>query len=212
MSLSMDDLCASLSSSHVGQEAMDLAALQVQLAQTLFCQSTSVSVSNTPRQDDYAQPCNTPTGRTPSSSFSWGQMIDPSRHSEPAPRRNTEDHFRDEMEEDERMVEDLLIPTSPMSPKQQNSAAVRSHQTSPTYPSSETSPSLFTTTDPFYMAQLQAAQNYGVSPSSVFSQAAFPSQQSPFMHSNFQRHNPSQNPLSLDTHSLLVAASSSFDR
>lgn len=114
------------------------------------------------------------------------------------------------------MVEDLLIPTSPMSPNQQNSAAARSQQTSPTYPSSEASPSLFTTTDPFYMAQLQAAQNYGVAPSSIFSQTAFPSQQSPFMHSNFQsnfqRHNPSQNPLSLDTHSLLVAASSSFDR
>jgi hypothetical protein len=212
MSLSMDDLCASLSSSHVGQEAMDLAALQVQLAQTLFCQSMAVS-SATQRQEDYAQPCNTPTGRTPSASFSWGQMIDPSRHSELPPRRNTEDHFRDETEEDERMVEDLLIPTSPMSPKQQTAAAGRSQQqSSPTYPPSDSS-SLFTTTDPFYMAQLQAAQNYGVAPPSVFSQAAFPTQQSPFMvHSNFQRHNPAQNPHALDTHSLLVAASSSFDR
>ncbi|KAJ6567266.1 hypothetical protein DFH09DRAFT_832766, partial [Mycena vulgaris] len=186
MSLSMDDLCASLSSSHVGQEAMDLAALQVQLAQTLFCQSMSSSAIPQ-RKDDYPQPCNTPTGRTPSASFSWGQMIDPSRHSESAPRRNTEDHFRDEMEEDERMVEDLLIPTSPMSPKQQqHSGAGRAQQSSPTYPASEAAPSLFTTTDPFYMAQLQAAQNY-VAPPSVFSQAAFPSQQSPFMmHSNFQ--------------------------
>ncbi|KAJ7162615.1 hypothetical protein C8R43DRAFT_303884 [Mycena crocata] len=216
MSLSMDDLCASLSSSHVGQEALDLAALQLQLAQTLFCQSIAVS-SATQRKDDYPQPCNTPTGRTPSSSFSWGQMIDPSRHSELPPRRNTEDHFRDEMEEDERMVEDLLIPASPMSPKQQPTAAVRSQQTSPSYPAtyqpSDTSSSLFTTTDPFYMAQLQAAQNYSVAPPSVFSQAAFPSQQSPFMmHSNFQRHNTAQNSNSLDTHSLLVAASSSFDR
>jgi hypothetical protein len=31
MSLSIEDLCASLSSSHVGQEAMDLAALQVSI-------------------------------------------------------------------------------------------------------------------------------------------------------------------------------------
>ncbi|KAJ7477130.1 hypothetical protein B0H11DRAFT_1633087, partial [Mycena galericulata] len=186
MSLSMDDLCASLSSSHVGQEAMDLAALQVQLAQTLFSQSLS-SASMPRRQDDYAQPCNTPTSRTPSASFSWGPMLDPSRHSDPTSRRNSEDHFRDETDEDERMVEDLLIPTSPMSPKQPTVAAGRSQQSSSTYPSSDPTSSLFTTTDPFYMAQLQAAQNYGVSPPSVFSQAAFPSQQSPFvMHSNYQ--------------------------
>ncbi|KAJ6538937.1 hypothetical protein B0H19DRAFT_1176262 [Mycena capillaripes] len=214
MSLSMDDLCASLSSSHVGQEAMDLAALQVQLAQTLFCQSMAASsAAQRQREDDYAQPCNTPTGRTPSASFSWSPMVDPSRQSDLALRRNTEDHFRDETEEDERMVEDLLIPNSPMSAKQQSPAAGRPQQTSPTYPPSESPQSLFATTDPFYIAQLQAAQNYGVSPPSVFSQAAFPSQQSPFMmHSNFQRHNPTQNPLSLDTHSLLVAATSSFDR
>ncbi|KAJ7762836.1 hypothetical protein DFH07DRAFT_813690 [Mycena maculata] len=210
MSLSMDDLCASMSASHVGQEAMDLAALQVQLAQTLFCQSMS-STSIPQRKDDYAQPCNTPTTRTPSASFSWGQMVDSSRYSELAPRRNPEDHSQDETE-DERMVEDLLIPTSPMSPKQQTPAAGRSQQSSPSYTSSDASPSLFTTTDPFYIAQLQAAQNYGVSPPSVFSQAAFPSQQSPFfIHPNYQRHSNAQNPLSLDTHALLVAASS-FDR
>ncbi|KAJ7937422.1 hypothetical protein B0H13DRAFT_1483941, partial [Mycena leptocephala] len=179
MSLSIEDLCASLSSSHVGQEAMDLAALQVQLAQTLFCQSMA-SASATQRQDDYAQPCNTPTGRTPSASFSWGQMVDPSRQSDPAPRRSTDEHSHDEMEEDERMVEDLLIPNSPMpvSPKQQSPAAGRTQQQSP---ATESPQSLFATTDPFYIAQLQAAQNYGVSPPSVFSQAAFPSQQSPFM-------------------------------
>jgi len=213
MSLSIDDLCASLSSSHVGQEAMDLAALQVQLAQTLFGQTMS-STSVPQRQEEYAQPCNTPTTRTPSASFSWGQMVDPSRFSEPASRRNAEDHFRDETEEDERMVEDLLIPTSPASPmsaKQNTPVVGISQQSSPTFASSDASSSLFTTTDPFYMAQLQAAQNYGVSPPSVFSQAAFPSQQSPFMiHSNYPRHNNTQNPLSLDTHALFVAASSSF--
>lgn len=207
----MDDLCASLSSSHVGQEAMDLAALQVQLAQALFCQSMASS-SAAQRQDDYAQPCNTPTGRTPSASFSWSPMamVDASRQPDPptTPRRNIDEH---EMEEDERMVEDLLIPTSPMSSPMsatpQTPAAGRSqHPASP-------DTSLFTTQDPFYLAQSQAAQNYGVSPPSVFSQAAFPSHQSPFLiHSNFQRHNPAQNPLSLDTHSLLVAATSSFDR
>jgi len=205
----MDDLCASLATSHVGQEAIDLAALQVQLAQTLFCQSmASSAAAQQQRQDDYAQPCNTPTRRTPSASFSWGQMVDPMRQFDLSPRRNTDDHCRDEMEEDERMVEDLLIPTSPVSPKQQQQSptAGRSQQSSP----SETSQSLFATTDPFYIAQLQATQSYGVSPPSVFSQSAFPSQQSPFMiHSNFQRH-PTQN---LEPHhSLMVAATSSFDR
>jgi len=211
MSISMDDLCASLASSaHVGQEAIDLAALQVQLAQTLFCQSmASSTAAQQQRKDDYAQPCNTPTGRTPSTSFSWGQMVDPMRQFDLTPRRNTDDHYRDEMEEDERMVEDLLIPTSPVSPKQQQQqspTAGRSQQSSP----SETTQSLFATTDPFYIAQLQATQSYGVSPPSVFSQSAFPSQQSPFMiHSNFQRH-PAQN---LEPHhSLMVAATSSFDR
>ncbi|KAJ6627432.1 hypothetical protein B0H10DRAFT_1779556 [Mycena sp. CBHHK59/15] len=222
MSLSVDDLVSSLSSSHIGQEAMDLAALQVQLAQTLFCQSMSSSSATQARQDDYTQPCNTPTGRTPSASFNWGQMVDHLRHADSASRRSTEDHFRDETEEDERMVEDLLIPASPMPAnptahfglhQQQSPASGRSQPSSPKYPTSEPSSSLFTTTDPFYMAQLQAAQNYGVAPPSVFSQAAFPSQQSPFMlHSNFQRHNASSNPLSLDTHSMFVATSTSFDR
>ncbi|KAJ7367901.1 hypothetical protein DFH08DRAFT_946877 [Mycena albidolilacea] len=206
MSISMEDLCASLSSSHVGQEAMDLAALQVQLAQTLFCQSMTSSAASQ-RQDDRAhQPCNTPTGRTPSASFSWSPMA-------MVDSRRNPDHVRDEMEEDERMVEDLLIPTSPMSSPMSakpQTPAGRSQQTSPM---SQPDTSLFTTTDPFYMAQLQAAQNYGVSQPSVFSQSAFPSQQSPFIiHSSFQRHNPTQNPLSLDTHSLLMAATSSFDR
>jgi len=194
----MDDLCASLSSSHVGQEAMDLAALQVQLAQTLFCQSMA-SASAPQRRDDCTQPCNTPTGRTPSASFSWSPMamVDSSHQSGPpvTPRRNNDEH---EMEEDERMVEDLLIPTSPMSSPMSAKPHTPAKQTSVSaYPTSPDT-SLFTTTDPFYIAQLQAAQNYGVSPPSVFSQAAFPSQQSPFMiHSNFQHHNPAQNPLSL---------------
>ncbi|KAJ7087225.1 hypothetical protein B0H15DRAFT_751151, partial [Mycena belliarum] len=181
MSLSMDDLCASLSSSHVGQEAMDLAALQAQLAQTLFCQSMSSTAAVPQQRDEYAQPCNTPTGRTPSASFSWSPMVDPSRQSEAAPRRTTEEHFRDEMDEDERTVEDLLIPASPVAPRQQTATAGRSQQNSPTYPASEVAPSLFSTTDPFYMAQLQATQSYSVAPPSVFAQAAFPSQQSPFL-------------------------------
>ncbi|KAJ7179501.1 hypothetical protein C8R46DRAFT_1345836 [Mycena filopes] len=182
MSLSMDDLCASLSSSHVGQEAMDLAALQVQLAQTLFCHSMASSAAAQQQQQQQRQDDYPPALQHTHGSLLHGRSNAPT----PPPR----DHFRDEMEEDERMVEDLLIPTSPASPKQQQQQ------------------------NPFYIAQLQATQSYGVSPPSVFSQSAFPSQQSPFMiHSNFQRHNATQNPLSLDTHhSLMVSATSSFDR
>ncbi|KAJ7283400.1 hypothetical protein C8J57DRAFT_1120892 [Mycena rebaudengoi] len=215
MSLSVEDLVSSLSSSHIGQEAMDLAALQVQLAQTLFCQSmSSSSMAAQDRKDDYNQPCNTPTNRTPSASFSWGQMIDSARHSDSTSRRNSEDH---EME-DERMVEDLLIPTSPMSANPSTASAHfsipqsstgRTQNSPPKYPSYEPTPSLFTTTDPFYIEQLQAAQNYSAAPPSMFSQAAFPSQQSPFIHSsNFQRHNAPAN-----SHALFAAATSSpFDR
>lgn len=36
MSISVDDLVASLSGSHIGQEAMDLAALQVMSSPRLF--------------------------------------------------------------------------------------------------------------------------------------------------------------------------------
>ncbi|KAJ7067917.1 hypothetical protein C8F01DRAFT_1078604 [Mycena amicta] len=209
MSLTVEDLCASLSSSHVGQEAIDLAALQVQLAQTLFCQSISSSSVPTQSTDDYAQPCNTPTSRTPSSSFSWSPMVDVSRQTDTvSPRRNAEDIFRDEMDEDERMVEDLLMPKSPMSAMPQTPTH-KAQQGSATYSSMDASPSLFTSTDPFYIAQLQAAQNYGLSHQSVFTQPAFPSTPSPFF---LQRPNHAQPALSLDPHPLLVGTASTFDR
>ncbi|KAK7061375.1 hypothetical protein R3P38DRAFT_3302575 [Favolaschia claudopus] len=212
MNVPMDDLCASLSSSHVGQEAIDLAALQVQLAQALFAQS--LASSSTPqRTHDYDQPCNTPTGRTPSASFSWSPLavVDASHHTEPLRRNSESQQVRDEMEEDEKMVEDLLIPSAMSSPVSSKSSP-RSPQVASPYPAAPDT-SLFTTTDPFYIAQLQAAQNYGASPPSVFSQTAFPSSQSPFfVHSTFQHQNTAQNPLSLDKHALFVAATSSFDR
>ncbi|KAJ7229063.1 hypothetical protein GGX14DRAFT_616588 [Mycena pura] len=207
MSLSVEDLCTSLASSHVGQEAIDLAALQVQLAQTLF-----IATSSSRRQDEYAQPCNTPTRRASTASFSWGPVVDHSRQADLPSHWNSDILLRDEMEEDERMVEDLLLPNSPMSAKPQTPTSTAS-QAQQGY-ASDPSPSQFTTTDPFYLAQLQAAQNYGVAPS-VFSQAAFPSAQSPFMiHTNLQRHNPVQNPLSMsiDPHPILVAGPTSFDR
>jgi hypothetical protein len=224
----MEDLVSSLSSSHIGQEAIDLAALHAQLAQTLFSQSvvSSSSASSDPL-DTFNQPCNTPTGRTPSSSFSWGQVMDVQQR---LSRRNTDD-MMDHDAEDERMVEEILIPSSPpsasysapfvfqqqlsnASPKPQS----RGHHnrfTSPA-PSSPNSvadaSSSFTSTDPFYLAQLQAMQNQTHTPSS-FSQLGRPAQQSPFMQQQPRRESLGfGSSISLDTHNMLAATSVAFER
>ncbi|KAK7060111.1 hypothetical protein VNI00_000875 [Paramarasmius palmivorus] len=224
MSISVDDLVSSLSSSHIGQEALDLAALQAQLAQAFFMQhaaSTSTSSHNN-SGDTFTEPCNTPTGRTPSSSISWGQMMDTQR-ANPS-RWNSEEAYRDlDDVEDERMVEDILIPSSPVtagqtttsSPfvphqtsRQSRSRSRSGHMASPVSPGFGTeSPSIFTSTDPFYIAQLQALQNHNNStPASVFKQLGRPPQQSPFVHQQQKLDNfgyPSSIPLT---------TSSSFER
>lgn len=92
MSVSIEDLVASLSSNHIGQEALDLAALQVvlslsqlhnwlisphtqsQLTQSLLTHQFSPAHTNTTisrRDPGHVQHCTTPTARTPSSSFVW---------------------------------------------------------------------------------------------------------------------------------------------
>lgn len=107
------------------------------------------------------------------------------------------------MDEDERMVEDLLLasPTSPSSPSAsfsrapppsgvpQTSSAFRPRKTSLSMhmipidhshhdlPSPNTS--LFATTDPFYLASLQSAHSHAPQ-TSVFAQAGRPSAHSPF--------------------------------
>ncbi|KAK0467887.1 uncharacterized protein EV420DRAFT_1501783 [Desarmillaria tabescens] len=201
MSFTVEDLVSSFSSSHIGQEALDLAALQAQLAQALF-------VQDMPRENHYHHPCSTPTSRTPSSSFCWGQTMGQS-----SSRRQTDEVMRDSDElEDERMVEDLLLPSSPISASHY---AVPS-QPRPQHKSQNSSESTFTTTDPFYMAQLQAMQ-YNSPPPSVFSQLGRPAQQSPFMQPQ-QSHpspshrdgflcSPSASPISIDASSYLVTAS-----
>ena len=110
----------------------------------------------------------------------------------------------DEMDEDERMVEDLLCPSSPMA---SNTATphISSGSTLPSVtpfnptdfhkygmvPSScsghgphmeltPSSASVFTTTDPFYLAQLQATQQRPTG-TSFFATAGRPSSQSPFV-------------------------------
>ncbi|KAF8911917.1 hypothetical protein CPB85DRAFT_638896 [Mucidula mucida] len=193
MSLSVDDLVSSFSSSHIGQEAMDLAALQAQLSQALFTQQI-------PKESYSPHRCNTPTSRTPSSSFSWGQAMD-------AHRRQSADEFMrdsDDME-DERMVEDLLVPSSPGGSKTRKSAS---------------DSSLFTSTDPFYIAQLQAMQQ-NAPPQSVFTQFGRPSQHSPFQNAQQQqqqqcfqqpRDSFASQSISIDTHSYLFATSAAFER
>lgn len=208
MSLSIDDLVNSFSSSHIGQEAIDLAALQAQLAQTLFAQSSS---SQAPHRG-YVQPANTPT-RTPSSSMCWDprelarsrsasvSSIGAQLHSEH--RLESED-----MDEDERMVEDMLLssPTSTSSSThaafahrhaRSGSASSRMHivpgssaYDHPQYDLPSPNAALFATTDPFLTAQLQAAQNPSTS---VFAQAGRPSPHSPFLAHQYQSmyaHNP----------------------
>lgn len=119
--------------------------------------------------------------------------------------------FDNDMEEDERMVEELLIPSSPvisnsfykpvnphlsasstpsspMSPSFQNS---HNHSISPSqsFTDSSSPSSVFTSTDPFYMAQLQASQSYSnTSPQSVFSQNGHISQSSPFSIPQYHHH------------------------
>ncbi|KAF8966467.1 hypothetical protein BDZ97DRAFT_1756606 [Flammula alnicola] len=248
MSFSVDDLVSSLSSSHIGQEAIDLAALQAQLAETLFGEPSAPSPHHhhhhasrsstngrqmqvqipTRGRAQHTQPCNTPTARTPSSSFSargsgWGNGS--GMESRRASSSSSASYYGDDMEEDERMVEELLIPSSPMpsgsgsnsshfasssssssnfsyqSSSSSSSSSYPSPASSSTfqappptpsspYPSSAYPPSsssistsnsncpssynynyndpspsspssnasLFTTTDPFYIAQLQASQ------------------------------------------------------
>jgi hypothetical protein len=190
--MSVDDLVNSFGASSIGQEARDLAALQAQLAATLFASSSASSFSQAQQpfastsaganafasssrartnstslsipvqrgrshqhqhqqhqhQHQHQQRCTTPLARTPSSSsFYDANGMD-------------EDY-------DERMVEDLLLP----SPSPNTSSSYH-----PSYPSAfpsttsyhhpqqhtdaetemEADHDLFATTDPFFLAQVQA--------------------------------------------------------
>ena len=153
--------------------------------------------------------------RTRASSFaSWNR---------PTSQRLAELHLDSDMEEDERMVEELLIPSSPVmshsfhkpgtphfSTSSMSSSFQNNHtnsSTSMTAPSQShsdsSSPSIFASTDPFYIAQLQASQSFNnSSPQSVFSQNGHISQTSPFAiplqtqyhhhHHHHHHHHPSQ--------------------
>ncbi|KAG0700061.1 hypothetical protein DFH29DRAFT_650253 [Suillus ampliporus] len=215
MSMSVDDLVASLSANHIGQEAIDLAALQAQLAQTLFAHQISPSYTpssshtnaqspNASRRDPaHVQHCTTPTARTPSSSISWPAGYMPV---ELAQRKRTNSvvcpHTRrpsvdegwcdvDELDE-ERMVEDMIVPSSPQSPKTfiWGYTGLKGAPTPAPTPIAIVSTSveaqtLFTTTDPFYQ---QASQANATSqpPSSFFGNAGRPANHSPFVRGNWE--------------------------
>jgi hypothetical protein len=63
--------------------------------------------------------------------------------------------FDDTLEEDERMVEELLLP--PLN-SVSSSIPCSYHETGATLPLNSSSTSSFTTSDPFYLSQLQASQ------------------------------------------------------
>ncbi|KAL6306798.1 hypothetical protein BKA93DRAFT_823977 [Sparassis latifolia] len=225
MSISVEDLVASFSSNHIGQEALDLAALQAQLTETLVAQSPSTQAI--PHRG-YVQPANTPS-RTPSSSMCWdprefGRGRSSSVASIGQQLANERKRDFEETEEDERMVEDMLFSTPPPTSASPHHALCHSFSHAPSsapptrsqvapvtfsydyaqYDLPSPNTSLFATTDPFLMAQLQAAQNPTPSP---FAQSGRPSPHSPFLAHQLQSvysHRSMQ--AEADVHNLFAAA------
>ncbi|KAG1773777.1 hypothetical protein EDD22DRAFT_379 [Suillus occidentalis] len=196
MSMSVDDLVASLNANHIGQEAIDLAALQAQLAQTLFAHQISPSYASSSSPTSYGnssaircdpahvQHCTTPTTRTPSSSISWpaGYMpveITQKKRSNsivcPRSRRPSLDDGwcdPDELDE-ERMVEDMIVPSSPQSPK----TFIWAYAGLKGAPTPAPTPITIVGTP-----QTRPHSN----PQSFFTNAGRPSNQSPFVRSNWE--------------------------
>ena len=119
--------------------------------------------------------------------------------------------YFDEAEEDEKMVEDLLMPVTPSTSSMPTSPSTQvpngypfSNAYSDPIPSSPTT-SLFASTDPFYIAQLQAlSQQSQPQTQSVFAQNGRLSQNSPFavpmqtqQHSTSQWENVSSMPMGM---------------
>lgn len=194
------------------------------MTQTLFGQSIAHSTSG-PRQvprtsSYYTQPCTTPTF---SSSFTLASQFSEAQH-QPQTTWALETASlgpRDDVDEDERMVEDLLVPRSPIAPTSIFHFSVTSSSVSNPHfiPSQmyETAPSSFTSTDPFYADMCAQAQRHDAPPLSAFTQLGCPAQQSPFaLQASLQRREhpgPSRSapPLSVDTHSFLVSTSIPFN-
>jgi hypothetical protein len=110
-----------------------------------------------------------------SSSFTWAHVAE--LHRQFAVSQNID---TDDVDEDERMVEDLLVPSSPLSTNCLTSQLLLP-STAPTQPCCATPESIFASTDPFYIAQSEAARSCSTRSHSPFSKFGLPSQQSPFV-------------------------------
>jgi len=167
--------------------------LQAQLAQVLFGQTiVQPSFGRIPKYDAlYTQPCNTPT---------HSSGVNVSDHEENTRcqvalswRSDVILHARKDDLEDERMVEDLLIPSLPASPAIQHPLPKRSLDSALlTSDELDHQPSSFASTDPFYLAQCQAMNQPAPSSSqSLFAQIGLPAPQSPFTRqTSSQEHSP----------------------
>lgn len=146
--------------------------------------------------------CNTPRARTPSSSSAnWGMDAGRGR------TNSVSSTYANEMDEDERMVEELLMPSSQFdngfasspspipSHSQMNAMSFSSYDSYPDPMPSSPPTSLFTTTDPFYIAQMQSLNNSSSHQSqSVFAQNGRLSQSSPFaLPSQYHQHGMAMN-------------------
>ncbi|KAI5124893.1 hypothetical protein M0805_007322 [Coniferiporia weirii] len=105
MPFSVDDLVSSFSSNHIGQEAIDIATLQAQLAQSLaYSQQHQQSTSGHGH-------CNTPTARTPTMSFANWSVLEQRRgrsssSASTASRRGTLTNLESDMIVEENMDAD----------------------------------------------------------------------------------------------------------
>ncbi|THH12339.1 hypothetical protein EW145_g1 [Phellinidium pouzarii] len=195
MTFSVDDLVASFSSSHIGQEAIDLANLQAQLAQSLAYSQQQQSTSGQGL-------CNTPTARTPTMSFAnWGMLEQRRARSSSSasvtsrrgalPSHESDMILEEGMDADDEYAVEQLVGSPHASyreayahPAQIQSAARYPHD----YVSECASPtsSNYASSDPFYAAAAAAAaeasnrQAHQAPQNSVFAQIGRPTQHSPF--------------------------------
>lgn len=203
MSISIDDLVSSFSSAHVGQEQNDLAALhvspvprrgglsltvsQAQLAESLF---GAPSYASSSRAAQRAQPCTTPTARSPTmSSFNWGEIDAGYRSRSSSISHRGPSGYEDT--EDEMMVEELLMPAASSSSAfesshfSQRTPSHSYHQRTPSLTSMNYDPipspsSHFASSDPFYLQAQANAQSYFYENSNI-TQRGRPSMASPFV-------------------------------
>jgi len=162
-----------------------------------FVHGVSVNIGR--RDPTNVQHCTTPTARTPSSAtFTWPlpvpELADHSRRrSASFARRQSIDNGWCDFEEmdEERIVEDMITPDSPRSSNTyvwstyqgdvhgattQGSTSISASNMSS--PSDSCTSSPFTSTDPFYLQELQSTQQPH---SSFFNHVGIPSAHSPFM-------------------------------